>query len=516
MGEMRELLIYIILYILPAATLFYMAIDVFRQNKRSTAHILLSAYVFCYGLLFFSEFLRHMTDLSYSPILVTYLFGNAGLLILAFSLHFVFKVTRIGDKLPRFLYPWVFYLPVVPILLTFLFQNNYTNSSEFTKVGLFIYPEFNASYLTTITAGNIIHLGIILLLVYVHKKIQAPLQKRTMKTLIVIASLVLVWDAIFGYVQIRGVLPAYPYIFGGMIWAVSLSLAMKKFDFLASYDRRYSMLYNLNPSTILLLDEYCRIESTNPATAKLFRKNKMVGKKLEDYIAAPHRRETMDFLQSVFESGGKFTSLETVIKAANGKERHVLMDGDFLIVDQNVYLMLIIRDIQVRKEAEQRAQFMAYHDALTKLPNRIAFYEKANETMEKKVPFALLIFDLDGFKGINDTYGHQVGDEFLIHVSRVLESILSPHGMIARVGGDEFYGYIRKGGLDVHEFLSDLGDEVDSRPFEHLGSDIPIRYSLGISYFPEDHTHLEALITQADHAMYEHKKRGRKSQKQLP
>ncbi|ELK48430.1 sensor domain-containing diguanylate cyclase [Halobacillus sp. BAB-2008] len=500
---MQELLIYICLYLLPAGMMFHLALDVWGRNRRSTEHILLGSYIFLYGTLFFFEFIRNQVDISYSPFITTYLFGNAGLLLLSLSLHFIFKVTHLYKRMAAYLYPWIFYVPAVPVLLTLLLQTNLTNSAAFEHVGLFHYPEYNTEYLMTMTIGNVFHFGIVLLLVYLYKTARVPVQKRVLKTLMIVAGLVLIWDVIFGYLEIRGFLPPYPYIYGGIIWAFALNIAMKKFDFLASYSRRFSILYDLNPSSILLIDRKGRIDSANPATNKLLRYVKLTGHNLTDSLAESFKEATMSALDEAFETGGKFSGLESKIVTADGRERFVLIDGDFLLIDQRIYLMLIIRDIHMMKEARSTAEFLAYHDPLTKLPNRRRFYEKAEGALAGKENMALLVFDLDGFKTINDTYGHQVGDGFLVHIADSLTEFIPPDGFAARVGGDEFYGMIHyENREELESRVTFLTKEIRQRVFHYGTIDIPVRFSLGISCFPEHGDELEVLIAKADEAMY--------------
>ncbi|MCA0970738.1 diguanylate cyclase [Halobacillus litoralis] len=503
-------MIYILLYLLPAGLLFHLALDILGRNMKNTEHLLLSGYIGCYGILFFSEFMRHLVDVSYSPFFITYLFGNAGLLLFSFSLHFIFKVTKLGERMPKWVYPWVFYLPVVIILFTVLFQTNVTNSASFEKVGYFIYPEFNASYLITMTVGNVFHFLVVILLLVVHRRLQLSVRRRIIRLLAVIASFVLVWDIIFGYVQLQGSIPPYPYIYGGMIWTLALGVGMKRFDFLASYSHRFSILYDLNPSSILLLDARYKIDSANPATKKLLELPRVQGKDFLDHLSIDKKEETIEHLNRSFLTGKKFSSFETMLRTTSGSPRHVLMDGDFLLIDQRVYLMLIIRDIQVMKEAEETIRFLAYNDALTELPNRRSFYESAEKELSESDTVAFLILDLDGFKSINDTYGHQTGDDFLIHVARFLETHIGKKGTVARVGGDEFYAVLpAQSKQEVERFERSLREAADERPFRHGQEAIPIRYSLGISLYPEHGETVESLISKADRSMYQVKKNGK-------
>jgi diguanylate cyclase (GGDEF)-like protein/PAS domain S-box-containing protein len=106
------------------------------------------------------------------------------------------------------------------------------------------------------------------------------------------------------------------------------------------------------------------------------------------------------------------------------------------------YYVLIYRDVTERKVAEQQLTYQAFHDPLTDLPNRVLFTERFNRMLARAKrqgdKFAVLFLDLDGFKLINDTYGHQVGDQLLVAISRRLETCIRPIDTVARLGGDEF------------------------------------------------------------------------------
>ncbi|TFE01469.1 sensor domain-containing diguanylate cyclase [Jeotgalibacillus salarius] len=507
---MRELLIYMALYLLPALMMFYMAADVLLRNWRRTEHLLLSAYIACYGILFTTEFVRQQVELSYSPVLITYVFGNAGLLILCLSMHFIIKITHVNEKMPSFLYPWVLYIPAIPIPLTFVFQTNITNSSVFEREGLFIYPQFNAAYIATMVGGLTLSFFIIWMLHQLGKKAVAPQQQKIISLLIVIAILVQVWNFVFGIFEFRGIMPPYPYIYGGIIWIGALAYGMKKFDFLASYHKRFSTLHEINPSPILLIDHEGIIESANPAALSFLNVKNLKGKQFTNYISDDRKEGALTRFQYMFERGQRISQYESRITTEDGAKKYILIDGDFVFVEHNLYILCILRDVQMYKEAEETIRFLAYHDALTKLPNRRAFYEEAATVLKGSQPTAMLILDLDDFKSVNDTFGHQTGDEFLMHVGEVLKETVGEKGLAARVGGDEFFAFVQCNEDDEFKrLLTRLMDSFEDRPFWVDNTPLIIRFSLGVSCYPEHGTKLETLIHKADQAMYKIKRNGK-------
>ena len=176
------------------------------------------------------------------------------------------------------------------------------------------------------------------------------------------------------------------------------------------------------------------------------------------------------------------------------------------------------------KKAEDQIHFLAYYDNLTNLPNRYYFRELLNKMIEYarryKTAFAVALIDLDDFNRINDTLGHNIGDEFLKSVSsRLLETLRNSDYVarisdeeepVARMGGDEFI-------VLLHE-LADVGktSHVASRilkelsqPYEVDGRELFITASIGISIYPEDGNDVEDLIKNADTALYHAKRKGK-------
>ena len=174
----------------------------------------------------------------------------------------------------------------------------------------------------------------------------------------------------------------------------------------------------------------------------------------------------------------------------------------------------IIRDITATKQAEETIRHMAYHDALTGLPNRVLFNDRlavatANALRHGK-SVAVLMLDLDKFKQINDVLGHKTGDLLLKAVADRLQTTLRKSDTVARMGGDEFIIILPEIG---HDFEAGLVAgkiiEIFQFPFRLEGNTVSVTTSVGISLFPQDGKDLEAIIKRADIAMYQAKKQGR-------
>ena len=175
-----------------------------------------------------------------------------------------------------------------------------------------------------------------------------------------------------------------------------------------------------------------------------------------------------------------------------------------------VGVIVIARDVTEFKRAENLLAKSANTDALTNIPNRLYLENKLrgltqnNERHSDR--FAFLFCDLDGFKEVNDTYGHTVGDKVLSHVARRLSRNIRNEDILARYGGDEFVIIINP--LVEDSAIKPIKEKLErslSQPFEISGNVIKVGISIGIAIFPDDATTLADLIHQADKRMYDSK-----------
>jgi diguanylate cyclase (GGDEF)-like protein/PAS domain S-box-containing protein len=170
-------------------------------------------------------------------------------------------------------------------------------------------------------------------------------------------------------------------------------------------------------------------------------------------------------------------------------------------------------DINERKLAEQRINWIATHDSLTGLPNRLEFGTRLEAEITKCTEgkeIALLLLDLDGFKLVNDSFGHDVGDELLVETARRLRALLGSQGVVSRLGGDEFTILVPDliGEQWLNEFAGKIVREL-GQPLLIRGHDVRARASIGISVCPEDAASMTDLLKDADLALYAAKAAGR-------
>jgi diguanylate cyclase (GGDEF)-like protein/PAS domain S-box-containing protein len=201
-----------------------------------------------------------------------------------------------------------------------------------------------------------------------------------------------------------------------------------------------------------------------------------------------------------------------------GGESRILATNRIVVRDSEgnaKHLVVVIDDITERKKSEQRIAFMAHHDVLTGLPNRLSVMEKIEEAVARHRrrgdSFAILLLDLDRFKHVNDTLGHAVGDALLRETASRLKASLRETDVLARLGGDEF-AIVQDSENNQREAASALANrviEIVSRPFKIEGNEVNIATSVGIALGPEHATNSDSLMKMADLALYRAKSAGR-------
>jgi diguanylate cyclase (GGDEF)-like protein/PAS domain S-box-containing protein len=175
----------------------------------------------------------------------------------------------------------------------------------------------------------------------------------------------------------------------------------------------------------------------------------------------------------------------------------------------------LLAEIEERRRAEERLAYLASHDSLTGLPNRRIFTEQLNlilrQAHRQQSMVAVYFLDLDGFKQVNDTWGHEVGDRLLIDVCKRIRRVLRESDVASRMGGDEFTLIT----ADLHaqtDAITVAEKLIESiiRPFECSRAICEVGVSIGIALYPEHGTTAEELLKLADDAMYQVKRRGKR------
>jgi len=271
---------------------------------------------------------------------------------------------------------------------------------------------------------------------------------------------------------------------------------------------------------IITTDHEGRILEFNPAAEELFgyRRVDILGRTVEETIVPPSLREDFRSARASYLDGGPGSVLrtraETTGMRADGSRFPMELAVTSIQLPDRRLFTAFLRDISNRKQAERQILALAHYDVLTGLPNRLLLQDRLNIALAQARRHgqhpALLFLDLDRFKLFNDSLGHTFGDQILRGVAERLQSSVRKGDTLARLGGDEFV-----------LLLADIVDPIDAarvaeklldslrQPFVIEEREIHVTASVGIAVFPEDGQDIDALLSNADTAMYRAKEEGR-------
>lgn len=200
------------------------------------------------------------------------------------------------------------------------------------------------------------------------------------------------------------------------------------------------------------------------------------------------------------------------IKDIDGNSKWILIRGKGILGNNNNIRMIngILLDITYIKNQEERIEHIAYHDSLTDLPNRRKFIKELEKEISENKSGAVIILDLDNFKGINDTLGHIYGDKVLNKVAKELESINERKIFVSRFGGDEFFILIQdeKDVIEIENYANKIISIFRNKLMIEK-EEVYIGCSMGITLYPFHSNEVNQLIMNADMAMYKVKNEGK-------
>ena len=322
-------------------------------------------------------------------------------------------------------------------------------------------------------------------------------------------------------------------IFGGMlvfclaIVAMSLRqnnwLKLKEGE-LRIQNMRFEAAVNNMSQGLIFFDKDGRLIISNTRFAEQFKLDAgllKAGTHVDDMLRASNKGPTStglsdeDLLASRHKMAATSGQSSTIREQADGRvfwvSQQPTEDGGWVIT---------FDDITARRQAEARISYLALHDAMTDLPNRVQFRECLDSAIEaqrtsvaSRYPgqgFAVLLVDIDNFKSINDIYGHPVGDAFLSEIALRMKSLIRKRDVVARLGGDEFVILQRnlRGAEDAAKLATRLVSLL-SEPLVVEGLTLSCGASIGISLAPEDSMDAKLLLKRADLALYRAKDNGK-------
>jgi diguanylate cyclase (GGDEF)-like protein/hemerythrin-like metal-binding protein/PAS domain S-box-containing protein len=279
----------------------------------------------------------------------------------------------------------------------------------------------------------------------------------------------------------------------------------------------YIEFYDFAPAGYITLDSDALITEINLTAATLLGndRSKLLKRHFSGLLASEDGDRWHLYFKSVLQHDG-IHSCELSVPRGDETSLDVRLDSRYHMDSDKVQTVrIVMTDNSERKAEEKRIGFLATHDRLTQLPNRDLFYDRLSQAISqskrKHKPFAILFLDLDGFKGVNDIYGHEAGDAVLIIAAKRFQTCIRSMDTIARLGGDEFAIILD----DLHEIenassvaVKIIGTLSESIKLKEV-AECKIGVSIGIAIYPQNGLEIDTLMHAADTAMYQSKSSGK-------
>jgi len=272
----------------------------------------------------------------------------------------------------------------------------------------------------------------------------------------------------------------------------------------------FEQLFNNSTEAIALLDNNHRVLKVNKKFESLFgyKESELLNKDLDDFIIPDELIKTARQYTEEVKNGNKITD-ESIRKTKSGKKIDVYLQGfPIKLVDGQIGIYGLYKDITERRKKEKRIEYLSFHDEMTDLYNR-RYFENELKRLDssRKYPIAIVIGDLDGLKTINDNYGHKEGDKYIIKAATILKTTARTEDIVARIGGDEFAVVLPTTNQNEAEkfcqrIYSNIEKFNNSTSFKN-----PLSISLGYEVMDDSSQNLNEIFNKADQKMYINKGR---------
>jgi diguanylate cyclase (GGDEF)-like protein/PAS domain S-box-containing protein len=281
--------------------------------------------------------------------------------------------------------------------------------------------------------------------------------------------------------------------------------------------RLAAQVFSAASEAILITDAQLRVLKVNPAFEDVagLSADKAVGRSLLDFALIDDEDSAVDEFRSALGARGLWSG-EVWSRRRDGSGYPCWLSVSSVHAEngQVTHFIAMLSDITERKATQARIEFLAHHDPLTLLPNRLLLRDRVEQAIGRANRMggliALLFVDLDEFKEVNDRYGHQAGDAVLREIGQRLAASVRNTDTVCRLGGDEFV--IALTDLTTFEIVAEVAEKIRSevmQPIALPAGIVKIGCSIGTSLYPRDGNDYEVLLASADAAMYAAKRRER-------
>ncbi len=498
---------------IPVFFMFHWGLDTLRSNVEHTSARLIAALHFAFGLMLLAVYALQVAPPADDHAIALYGMTTLGVLITAFGIHLSLRVLRVMNRMPAGIGIALAYVWTVPGLWTLITGRNLFDADAFTHAGFWITPLYTRPFHLAMWVAVALSVVLVAALAWVRLRTQDPARRGQIDGLLwgngLLGGANLLLGALLP-VHAPNWMPPFPYLVGLLLWICAVRIALRRYAYLPFRLQQYHHLFSLTPAPLLMVDGTGRIVDRNPTAIHLVGS---AGESLADLLPAD-QRDVMSQFRTGFARRRPIRGREIRFRGATG-DRWMTAEGDYVTVDGATYCILVLHDLTAERQRQAQLAHMAYHDELTTLPNAAQFYQRLTEALSEGPghwdTFALAILDLDNFKQINDTWGHQVGDAVLVELAQRLAQQRRGTDVVSRLGGDEF-GVLLAQVPDhaaAESAAARLLAAVRSPILVGPGVSVDPTISVGLCLYPSQRHDGDSLIRAADIAMYQAKRAGK-------
>lgn len=486
--------------------LFSLAFVIFYRASHLKGQRLAAGILVSFGLVYFFELILYMNPNNHGVSSHFWLVGMALMFGFSLTLHYIYFLISKHTIIKSKSYPYIFYVYFIiyvsmigPFEILTGFSENTIQNGWFSE-GRHSLPLYMYIILPIIIFQILYFLAIGM------KYAPSNKRKKLYKTYFygVLGSLFLSLLAIT--LLSSQIISTEIFVLISCIPLV-LTIGIENYHYSPGFAKHYNKIIQISPIALIVLNRDFKIVEYNIRASQLFKVERY--EPIHEYLETEENmKEILTFLTEL-QRQGELSDYKVTLRFQD--EMHLSLVASILELDDEYYYYIMLRDITNEYNQEKKNYYLAYHDSLTTLYNRTYFtnyvVEKFKSLKETEIS-AVVLSDLNFFKKINDTYGHQIGDEVLIHTANILAATITKPNIVARLGGDEFIIYFDRieSEMFITEQIALIRNTFQHTPFQKGDLVLEVIPSFGYAIGRNDMNY-EKIYHKADIEMYKDKRK---------
>jgi len=440
-------------------------------------------------------------------------------LFISIALHFFFVFAKKENLLKQWWIYIIIYLPSIVFSYKEITSGFYAKAYSRGSNGWIISAQTDSMWFWSSIIFIIVYISSSIIISYRMQKRATSQRERKQARILIITSVLSLFTGLFLMVSTSVLEFNIPDItpMAIAIWSFGIYYSIAKYKLMAMTPSFIAEnLFQTIIDSIILANPYGLILNVNPETQRLlgYNQRELVGEPLERLFLSDSQSKNTNISELL--NTCPVRGMEAFIITKNGVKIPIILSISECRDNYNTRIgfVLVSKDVTENKRAEEQIKYLATHDSLTELPNRLMFTQLLNHSIKSarhhKRKLAVFYIDLDRFKMINDTKGHDAGDQLLQEIAMRYKLALRAADVVSRQGGDEFVILIEEfKELSDLEIVANIILSNTLRPIMLLGEECRVTASIRMSIYPEDGEDEQSLIKNADTAMYYAKEEGK-------